>query len=122
MSGPGAWSPERLADCPREPLGEPSWLKPAVWRVAGPDGPLVVKDICGLPRLTRWFGRYLLRRHAEGPGREGFDDAKARVEEALLFIEAAHACDARTSALAPAGPVAEELEQPSARNRIPRPP
>ena len=61
------------------------------------------------------FGRYFLRRHAEGPGREGLDDAKARVEEALLFIEAAHACDARTAAAAPAGPVAKELaEQPSA--------
>ena len=59
------------------------------------------------------FGRYLLRRHAEGPGRGDLDDAKARVEEALLFIEAAHACDARVAAAA--GPVADELaEQPSA--------
>jgi sulfite reductase (ferredoxin) len=54
------------------------------------------------------FGRYLLRRHAEGPGRGDLDDAKARVEEALLFIEAAHACDARVAAAA--GPVAVELE------------
>jgi sulfite reductase (ferredoxin) len=61
------------------------------------------------------FGRYLLRRHAEGPGRGDRDDAKARVEEALLFIEAAHACDARVSAKAPSGPVAEELAaQPEA--------
>ncbi|MEE2672888.1 MAG: nitrite/sulfite reductase [Myxococcota bacterium] len=59
------------------------------------------------------FGRYLLRRHAEGPGRGDLDDAKARVEEALLFLEAAHACDARVAAAA--GPVADELaEQPSA--------
>ena len=59
------------------------------------------------------FGRYLLRRHEEGPGRGDRDDAKSRVEEALLFIEAAHACDARVAAAA--GPVAEELaENPSA--------
>jgi sulfite reductase (ferredoxin) len=61
------------------------------------------------------FGRYLLRRYAEGPGRGDLDDAKARVEEALLFIEAAHACDARASAAAPGGPVGEELaKQPGA--------
>ena len=53
------------------------------------------------------FGRYLLRRHVDGPGRGDLDDAKSRVEEALLFIEAAHACDARVAAAA--GPVAEEL-------------
>ena len=35
------------------------------------------------------FGRYLMRRHADGPGRGDLDDAKARVEESLLFIEAA---------------------------------
>jgi len=58
------------------------------------------------------FARYLLRRHAEGPGRGDRDDAKARVEEALLFIEAAHACDARQAASS--GPVAAELAaQPS---------
>ena len=62
MSEHGAWSPDRLADCPRESLGEPSSLKPAVWKVAGPDGPLVVKNISALPGLTRWIGRYLLRR------------------------------------------------------------
>ncbi len=61
------------------------------------------------------FGRYLLRRHAEGPGRCDLDDAKARTEEALLFIEAAHACAARASAATPGGPVDAELgEQPSA--------
>jgi sulfite reductase (ferredoxin) len=61
------------------------------------------------------FARYLLNRHAEGPGRGDFDQAKARTEEALLFIEAAHACAARTSASVPGGPVAEELaNQPGA--------
>jgi len=61
------------------------------------------------------FARYLLRRHAEGPGRGDLDDAKARTEEALLFIEAAHACEARVSAAASGGPVDEALaEQPSA--------
>ena len=33
-----------------------------MWKVAGPDGPLVVKDVSELPVLTRWIGRYLLRR------------------------------------------------------------
>ena len=62
MSESGAQSSGRLADCPREPLGEPSSVKPAVWKVAGPDGPLVMKDVSALPVLTRWLGRYLLRR------------------------------------------------------------
>ena len=62
MNELGARSADRLADCPREPLGEPSSLKPAVWMVAGPDGPLVMKDVSALPWLTRWIGRYLLRR------------------------------------------------------------
>ncbi len=40
----------------------------------------------------------------KGAGRGDLDAAKARVEEALLFIEAAHACDARSSVQAPHGP------------------
>jgi sulfite reductase (ferredoxin) len=44
------------------------------------------------------FASYLLRRHDEGEGVVGRDQAAARVEEALLFIEAAHACEARASA------------------------
>jgi len=44
------------------------------------------------------FAAYLLRRHEEGAGEVGRDQAAARVEESLLFIEAAHACEARASA------------------------
>jgi sulfite reductase (ferredoxin) len=47
------------------------------------------------------FGSYLLSRHDEGPGTVGRDQAAARAEESLLFIEAAHACEARASASAP---------------------
>jgi sulfite reductase (ferredoxin) len=47
------------------------------------------------------FGQYLLSRHADGGEGVGPDEAKARVEEALLFIEAAHGCEARASVAAP---------------------
>ena len=44
------------------------------------------------------FGSYLLRRSENPPSSVGRDAAAERVEEALLFIEAAHACEARESA------------------------
>jgi sulfite reductase (ferredoxin) len=44
------------------------------------------------------FGRYLLDRHANPPEAVSRDEAAARVEEAQLFIEAAHACEARIAA------------------------
>jgi sulfite reductase (ferredoxin) len=52
-------------------------------------------------------GQYLLDRHAEKAPKVGRAEAARRVEEAQLFIEAAHACEARSSAQrAPAvGPV-----------------
>ncbi|MFP6565405.1 MAG: nitrite/sulfite reductase [Myxococcota bacterium] len=48
------------------------------------------------------FGSYLLDRYASFPDRMDRDVAAQRVEEALLFIEATHACEARTSAEAAA--------------------
>ena len=44
------------------------------------------------------FGRYLLDRHASPPERVTSELAAQRVEEAQLFIEAAHACEAREAA------------------------
>ncbi len=44
------------------------------------------------------FARYLLDRHAHPPDRLDEDVAHQRVDEAQLFIEAAHACDARLAA------------------------
>ena len=44
------------------------------------------------------FGQYLLDRHAQPPSAVDRDVAAQRVEEALLFIEAAHDCEARISA------------------------
>ena len=41
------------------------------------------------------FGRYLLDRHASTPERVTAEVASQRIEEAQLFIEAAHACEAR---------------------------
>ncbi|MGH0036131.1 MAG: nitrite/sulfite reductase [Myxococcota bacterium] len=42
------------------------------------------------------FGQYLLERHANGPNPDlGADGASRRIEEALLFIEASHACESR---------------------------
>ena len=49
------------------------------------------------------FGQYLLDRHADPPAAVDRDVAARRVEEALLFIEAAHACEARISAAAAGG-------------------
>ncbi len=51
------------------------------------------------------FGQYLLTRHAQPPDRMDRDVAAERVEESLLFIEAAHACEARMSAAASSGGV-----------------
>ncbi len=49
------------------------------------------------------FGQYLLARHTEPPARVDGGEASRRVEESLLFIEAAHSCEARISAaVAPA--------------------
>ncbi|MFQ5698919.1 MAG: nitrite/sulfite reductase [Myxococcota bacterium] len=45
------------------------------------------------------FGHYLLTRHAQGPVRDDRDSAAQIVEETQLFIEAAHTCEARVSAL-----------------------
>jgi sulfite reductase (ferredoxin) len=49
-------------------------------------------------------GLYLLERHANPPAKVGRPEAARRVEEAQLFIEASHACEARlTAASRPAG-------------------
>jgi len=44
------------------------------------------------------FGHYLLERHESPPTAVDHDVAAQRIEESLLFIEAAHACEARMSA------------------------
>ncbi len=49
------------------------------------------------------FGQYLILRHETPPPRVGRDEAAQRVEEAQLFIEACHACEARESAKQPGG-------------------
>ena len=49
------------------------------------------------------FGQYLLTRHAQSPDRMDRDVAAERVEESLLFIEAAPACEARSSAVGAGG-------------------
>ena len=46
------------------------------------------------------FGAYLLDRHANTPDRIDQDVASRRVEEAQLFIDASHACEARVAAVA----------------------
>jgi sulfite reductase (ferredoxin) len=43
------------------------------------------------------FGQYLLDRHAHPPDRIDAGVAKQRIEEAQLFIEASHGCEARLS-------------------------
>ena len=48
------------------------------------------------------FGQYLLERHADGEMRIDADVASRRIEESQLFIEAAHACEARLVAAAAA--------------------
>ena len=51
------------------------------------------------------FGRYLLDRHASPPERVTAEIAAQRVEEAQLFIEAAHACEAREAAARTVPPI-----------------
>jgi sulfite reductase (ferredoxin) len=41
------------------------------------------------------FSQYLLSRHEQGACRDDHDSAREKVEEAQLFIEATHACEAR---------------------------
>ena len=43
------------------------------------------------------FGQYLFRRHESGPGQPNRDHAHRLIEEAQLFIEAAHACGDRVA-------------------------
>jgi sulfite reductase (ferredoxin) len=60
------------------------------------------------------FGQYLLERHEHSPSSVDSDVASQRIEESLLFIEAAHACEARISAeVGAGGGVALDI-QPSA--------
>lgn len=55
--------------------------------------------------MTNQFANYLLIRHEAPPARLDGDHAHRIVEEAQLFIEACHACDARISASTVAGQV-----------------
>jgi sulfite reductase (ferredoxin) len=60
------------------------------------------------------FGHYLLERHGSPPTAVDSDVASQRIEESLLFIEAAHACEARISAGAVVGGGVALDIQPSA--------
>jgi len=62
MSAATSLSRAELERLPRAPLREPSALKPSVWRVETPQGPLVVKDVRTSGRATRWVARWLLAR------------------------------------------------------------
>jgi sulfite reductase (ferredoxin) len=60
------------------------------------------------------FGRYLLDRHASGAEHTTAEIASQRIEEAQLFIEAAHACEAREVAARAVPPIpgaAPEVEE-----------
>jgi sulfite reductase (ferredoxin) len=55
------------------------------------------------------FGQYLLARH-ENAGEDATEDATQRhIEEAQIFIEAAHACEARVTAAPSGAPTGEAL-------------
>jgi sulfite reductase (ferredoxin) len=58
------------------------------------------------------FGRYLLDRHASPPERVTAEVAAQRVEEAQLFIEAAHACEAREVAARVVPPIPGAASEP----------
>jgi sulfite reductase (ferredoxin) len=65
------------------------------------------------------YGRYLLDRHANGAHGVTAEIASQRIEEAQVFIEAAHACEARETATRvvppiPGGPDPAELAQADA--------
>ena len=59
---PPAWSREDYRSRERHLLSRGSRLKPAVWRVEGPAGPVAVFDCAELPRASRRLARWLLRR------------------------------------------------------------
>jgi hypothetical protein len=62
MSAPARLTRSDLERFPRTPLGKPSALKPSVWRVETPQGPVVVKDVGASGAATRWLARWLLAR------------------------------------------------------------
>ena len=62
MTSPEPLTREEFERLPRTPLGKRSALKPAVWRVETPGGPVVVKDAGQNGIATRWLARWLLSR------------------------------------------------------------
>ena len=78
------------------------WMQPgAALQVTG----LAVEDVFFKRFFDKYakgkFGAYLLSRHADGDSQADRDVAAQRIEEAQLFIEAAHACEARLTAEVP---------------------
>ena len=59
------------------------------------------------------FAQYLFRRHQSPPSKANSDDARQLVEEAQLFIEAAHACGERVAA--------RQASDPSLAQGVPSP-
>jgi serine/threonine protein kinase len=62
VSAPEVLTRDELERLPKLPLGKRSALKPAVWRVETPSGPVVVKDAGHNGFATRWLARWLLAR------------------------------------------------------------
>ncbi|TDJ67333.1 MAG: hypothetical protein E2O39_14950 [Planctomycetota bacterium] len=61
---PPQWTRATFETLPHRRLSRGSRLKPAVWHVDGPAGPVLVKDTAQLPAAGRWIGRWLLNREA----------------------------------------------------------
>ncbi|MBL7007367.1 MAG: hypothetical protein ISR76_00070 [Planctomycetes bacterium] len=87
---PCAWTREDYRALDRRLLSRGSRLKPAVWRVEGPAGPLVVFDCAGLPRASRRLARWLLRRERLAlqrlDGVEGVPQVAARIDRDAFAI------------------------------------
>ena len=56
------WSREEFEKSPKDSLGRASQCKPKVYRVVGPSGPCVVKDVSEHSLFGRFLGRWLLAR------------------------------------------------------------
>jgi len=107
MTAMGAWSRKDFEESPRDLLSRDSMLKPRVYRVLGPSGPCIVKDVAGLGFFGRFLARWLLAREARALGKL---DGVEGVPQVLHRLDR----DALAMSLLPGRPLCKEsfLRQP----------
>lgn len=84
------WSREEFEKSPKDPLGRASQCKPKVYRVLGPSGPCVVKDVSEHSLFGRFLGRWLLAREVRAliklVGVEGVPQILFRIDKNAIAM------------------------------------